>query len=105
MGALARAALGFSCLALVLPGPISAAVAQTPVETGEQLFETNCAPCHGERISNPNNLFDLKELRKDERARFDRSVRQGKGQMPAWEGTFSDEEFDAIWAYIRSVAD
>ncbi|MBX9759317.1 MAG: cytochrome c [Beijerinckiaceae bacterium] len=105
MGALARAALVFSGLALVLQTSIPAAIAQSAVETGEQLFETNCAPCHGERISNPNNLFDLKELTKDDRARFDRSVRQGKGQMPAWEGTFSDEEFDAIWAYIRSVAD
>lgn len=79
--------------------------AQTPVETGERLFEENCAPCHGERISNPNNLFDLKSLGKDDRARFDKSVREGKGQMPAWEGTFTDEEFDGIWAYIRSIAD
>jgi len=79
--------------------------AQTPAETGERLFEENCAGCHGERISNPNDLFDLKELRKDQRARFDKSVREGKGQMPAWEGTFTDEEFDGIWAYIRSVAD
>jgi mono/diheme cytochrome c family protein len=105
MGALARAALGFCCLGLAVSGPLSPAVAQTPVETGELLFDANCAGCHGERISNPNNLFDLKELRKDERARFDKSVREGKGQMPAWEGTFSDDEFDAIWAYIRSVAD
>lgn len=79
--------------------------AETPVETGERLFEANCAPCHGERISNPNNLFDLKRLGKDERARFDKSVRGGKGQMPAWEGTFTDEEFDGIWAYVRSLSD
>ncbi len=44
-------------------------------------------------------------LRKDERARFDKSVREGKGQAPAWEGTFTDEEFDGICAYIRSLAD
>ncbi len=88
------------CLSQV--SPVSA---QTAVETGERLFDENCAGCHGERISNPNELFDLKELRKDERARFDKSVREGKGQMPPWEGTFTDEEFDAIWAYIRSMAD
>ncbi|MFN3888814.1 MAG: c-type cytochrome [Beijerinckiaceae bacterium] len=90
---------------IVFPGLATPPYAQTPVEAGERLFEDNCAPCHGERISNPNNLFDLKALGKDDRARFDRSVREGKGQMPAWEGTFSDEEFDGIWAYIRSIAD
>ncbi len=105
MGALARMALGLWCVALALSGPLTVARAQSPAEKGEELFEANCAGCHGERISNPNNLFDLKELRKDERARFDKSVREGKGQMPAWEGTFTDEEFDALWAYIRSVAD
>ena len=81
------------------------ALAQSQAESGEALFETHCAPCHGERLSNPNNLFDLRGLGREDRARFDVSVRQGKGQMPAWEGTFTDEEFDAIWAYIRSVAD
>lgn len=99
MRALALAALAASVL---WAPPLRA---ETPVETGERLFEANCAPCHGERISNPNNLFDLKQLGKDERARFDKSVRGGKGQMPAWEGTFTDEEFDGIWAYIRSLAD
>ena len=84
---------------------VAPARAQTAVETGERLFEEHCAGCHGERISNPNDLFDLKELRKDERSRFDKSVREGKGQMPAWEGTFTDEQFDEIWAYIRSMAD
>lgn len=99
----AQKALGALFFLLVFAGaPVRG---ETPVETGERLFEGNCAGCHGERISNPNDLFDLKELRKDQRARFDKSVREGKGQMPAWEGTFTDEEFDGIWAYIRSVAD
>ena len=91
--------------ATVLLWTAQAGLAQSPAETGEALFETNCAPCHGERLSNPNNLFDLRGLGREERARFDVSVRQGKGQMPAWAGTFTDEEFDALWAYIRSVAD
>jgi mono/diheme cytochrome c family protein len=101
----ARAHIALATIAGLLLTPCSSAFAETLVEAGERLFEANCAGCHGERISNPNDLFDLKELRKDERARFDKSVREGKGQMPAWEGTFTDEEFDWIWAYIRSMAD
>jgi mono/diheme cytochrome c family protein len=100
-----RAHRAFAAMVGLLMTPCMAAFAETPVEIGERLFDANCAGCHGERISNPNELFDLKELRKDERARFDKSVREGKGQMPAWAGVFTDEEFDGIWAYIRSVAD
>lgn len=100
-----RAHTALAALMVVLLAQLGLAHAQTPAETGERLFEEHCAGCHGERISNPNALFDLKELRKDERARFDKSVRGGKGQMPAWEGTFTEEEFDGLWAYIRSMAD
>jgi mono/diheme cytochrome c family protein len=103
MGARARKTL--AALTGLMLASHALALAETPVETGDRLFEASCAGCHGERISNPNNLFDLKQLGKDERARFDKSVRAGKGQMPAWEGTLTDEEFDGIWAYIRSVAD
>lgn len=101
----ARAQAALAALAFIVCCNAPRAVSQTLVETGERLFEASCAGCHGERISNPNDLFDLKELRKDQRARFDKSVREGKGQMPAWEGTYTEDEFDAIWAYIRSIAD
>lgn len=97
-----RAALAVALTLAWAPAP---GRSETPAELGERLFDANCAQCHGERISNPNNLFDLKELRQDERARFDTSVRQGKGQMPAWDGTFTDAEFHALWAYIRAVSD
>ena len=72
---------------------------------GEEIFESNCAPCHGERISNPNGIFDLKELKSTDRPRFDKALREGKGQMPSWEGTLAPEEQDQVWAYIRSMAD
>ena len=102
MRTLAQLALaGLGCLILDSSTHL---LAQTPVEAGEQLFDANCAGCHGERISNPNNFFDLKQLGQDERARFDKSVREGKGQMPAWEGTFTNAEFDSLWVYIRSMA-
>ena len=40
----------------------------------------------------------------DERARFNESVTDGKGQMPAWGGQLSSQEMDQLWAYIRSRA-
>lgn len=70
---------------------------------GEQIFETNCAPCHGERLSNPNGIFDLTQLRPQDRPRFDRALANGKGQMPSWAGVLSPEEMDQVWAYIQAV--
>jgi mono/diheme cytochrome c family protein len=32
-------------------------------------------------------------------------VAEGRGQMPAWQGTLSPEEIDQIWAYVRSRVD
>ena len=78
--------------------------AQARAEVGEHLFEANCSGCHGERASNPNNLFDLKQLAPGDRPRFEKAMREGKGQMPSFEGTFSDPEFDAVWAYVRSLS-
>jgi mono/diheme cytochrome c family protein len=31
-------------------------------------------------------------------------VTDGKGQMPPFAGTLTDEEIDQVWAYIRSKA-
>ena len=70
---------------------------------GEQIFETNCAPCHGERLSNPNGIFDLTQLRPQDRPRFDKALANGKGQMPSWAGVLSPDEMDQVWAYIQSV--
>ena len=55
-------------------------------------------------LINPGTTFDLRRLGADERTRFDKAVTDGKGQMPAWGGVLSPEEFDQLWAYIRSKA-
>ena len=82
-----------------------AALAQdaAAARAGEQVFETNCAPCHGERMSNPNGIFDLTQLRPQDRPRFDKALANGKGQMPSWAGVLSPDEMDQVWAYIQSV--
>ena len=47
---------------------------------------------------------DLKDQRADGRARFDQMVMNGRGQMPSWQGIVSQDQLDALWAYIRSRA-
>jgi mono/diheme cytochrome c family protein len=82
----------------------SAAQDQALTAAGSEVYATNCATCHGERMVSTGSAFDLRKLGPDDRARFDASVTDGKDQMPAWGGVLSDEQFDQLWAYVRSRA-
>lgn len=72
---------------------------------GEQIYESNCLTCHGEKLQSNGQIFDLRTLKASERDRFDRTVRNGKGQMPPWAGVLSDEEIDQVWHFIRQHAE
>lgn len=84
---------------------IAPALAQSAADSGRDVYAEHCAECHGERLMTTGAAPDLKLLRADQKARFDQMVRNGKGQMPAWEGMIGDEEIGQIWAYIRSRAE
>jgi quinohemoprotein ethanol dehydrogenase len=74
------------------------------VEAGEQLYEEHCASCHGEKLRSTGAMPDLREQRADARPRFDQVMMSGKGQMPSFQGVIGREQFDQLWAYIRSRA-
>jgi mono/diheme cytochrome c family protein len=95
-------AVGFLVLAVT---PSSFAQGKAEADAGKQVYDTNCATCHGQNLVNPGDTFDLKKLGANERTRFNESVTDGKGQMPAWGGILTDEQFDQLWAYIRANAD
>ena len=75
------------------------------IEAGAEVYRTHCAECHGERLVNTGSTFDLRRLHADERPRFDKATKEGKGQMPAWAGVLDAKQMDQLWAYIRSKAD
>ena len=77
---------------------------QAQIDAGSAVYAANCAVCHGPRLHNPGGAFDLVQLHADEKSRFDKSVREGKGQMPSWKGKLTDEQIDQVWAYIREHA-
>jgi mono/diheme cytochrome c family protein len=84
--------------------PCAAAQDRAAIDAGAAVYAEHCAICHGERLINTGTAFDLRQLRADERPRFDKAMAEGKGQMPAWEGVLSEEEIGQVWAYIRSKA-
>jgi mono/diheme cytochrome c family protein len=82
-----------------------AAAVDTPkVEAGENVYSTYCQVCHGDRLVSTGQIFDLRQLTANDRARFESAVRNGKNQMPPWRGVLSDEEIDQVWQYIRANA-
>lgn len=83
---------------------IASAQDKAKIEAGEMVYEQNCAECHGEKLRSSGAVPDLRKIPADARASFDEIVKNGRGQMPSWEGQLTDENFDQIWAYIRSRA-
>jgi quinohemoprotein ethanol dehydrogenase len=90
--------------ALVSNSVIALAQDQAQIEAGEQLYDEHCATCHGEQLRTTGSAADLKELRANDRPRFDKALAEGRGQMPSWQGVLSTDEMDQLWAYIRAHA-
>lgn len=94
---------------IILLGLLAAAMpaaAQDPADVamGEEIYEQHCASCHGDKLRSAGVIPDLRDFGPDERARFDKAVLEGRGQMPAWEGVVSPQELDQLWAYVRRNA-
>lgn len=82
------------------------AVAQdaAKIAAGAELYAEKCSECHGARMVPTGAGADLRELGPEDRPKFDKTLEEGRGQMPSWDGQFTAEELDQIWAYIRSRA-
>ena len=83
----------------------SATQAATPeaIKQGKRVYASACARCHGVNLVNAGaSTFDLRTFPLDQKARFVQSVLKGKGAMPAWEGSVTPEEVEALWAYVSA---
>lgn len=74
------------------------------IRAGERIYNNYCFTCHGENLVSSGQTFDLRRLRADERARFEASVNNGKGQMPPWKDVLTSEEIEQLWHFIRANA-
>lgn len=73
------------------------------VEQGSELYRQYCESCHGRNMITASGLaFDLRKFPKEDAARFRTSVMNGKGGMPSWRDTLTDEDVANLWAYVRS---
>ena len=96
-----RAALPTLVLGLTLASSLALA---DDAELGRDVYEEFCVTCHGKDMVNPGGVtFDLRKFPKDDFARFQASVLNGKGPaMPPWRGKVSDDDLKLLWAYVQS---
>lgn len=70
---------------------------------GRGVYQERCASCHGgngEGASGPTLAGVADRLTIDDHVAV---VRDGRGEMPGWDGRLSDEEIEAVVDYERSV--
>jgi mono/diheme cytochrome c family protein len=97
-------------VAIAVPGSGAERVVET---VGRRLYLERCAPCHGERGDGdgpaaaaiepkPQNFRDAAFWKGRTTAQLRQAVRQGKPGtlMAPFEGVLSDEEIDAVVAYL-----
>jgi len=72
--------------------------------SGEALFKTYCASCHGsngEGSAIANFKISERLVKSDEE--LSKTIREGKGLMPAWGFLFSEEDIKNVLQYIRET--
>ena len=83
---------------------VSATEPAAAIEQGADLYKQFCESCHGrDMITTSTLVFDLRKFPRDDAQRFRASVLNGKGGMPAWRDSLSDEDVASLWAYVRSA--
>ena len=92
----AAVALAVTCVA----AQCEESFAPEQVRVGAEIFERNCAPCHGPQMRDPESAFDLRKFPHNQHDRFVNSVTRGKNQMPPWGDMLKSDEIEALWAYV-----
>jgi len=73
-------------------------------DEGRKTYNVYCIRCHGVNMESAGAVtYDLRLFPADQKDRFMRSVRKGKGGMPPWESVLKDDNLANLWAYVMSA--
>jgi cbb3-type cytochrome c oxidase subunit III len=98
--------LGCILFGIAMVGSLQAAPSSLSAEAkrGQNLFERNCAHCHGDDAHGDEGP-DLHGLKKSD-ARITKVVTQGiKGEMPAFGTKLNEADVKALIAFLRTLKD
>lgn len=94
--------LSFAVPVIVLNSPAEPAATPQPAVLGQSLFLKNCAHCHADDATGDEGP-DLHGLEKSDQW-IARRIRNGiKGKMTAFGEKFSQQDVDALIAYLRTL--
>ncbi|SDC31799.1 c-type cytochrome [Shouchella lonarensis] len=80
-------------------------VIEDPIAHGEQVVQKSCVSCHATDLAGTGNAPALNALEgKLSKEEIIEVVKNGRGGMPSFSGTFKDEEIDAIAEYLLSLS-
>ena len=97
-----RVAAGLSVIVAGIGAPCLAA--ENAAARGAQVYGQFCSQCHGANMVNSGGFaFDLRIFPADQHDRFTHSVMNGKGAMPAWEGTVTPAQTEDLWSYVSTA--
>lgn len=90
---------------MVVPAAPAAAQAAPPSQQGRSLYYQVCALCHGQSAEGGGPVPNLKEFQGTAERFLTISLngRPDKG-MPPWKGKLSEDEIQAIFAFIQSLS-
>ncbi|MFO7855596.1 MAG: transporter substrate-binding domain-containing protein [Paracoccaceae bacterium] len=88
--------------ALLAP-PAGASELEAVLAKGVSTYRTFCSHCHGvDMVSAGTGSYDLRRFPLDQRARFESSVMDGRGDMPAWGDILKPDELESLWVYVAT---
>jgi len=94
--------VGLAIVAVIIAHEIQAG--SSDAARGRNLFERNCAHCHGDDARGDEGP-DLFNLNKSD-ARITKVVTQGiKGEMPAFGSKLNETDVKALIAFLRTLKD
>src|SRR5262249_25357577 len=94
--------LALLCVSAVSEKASEAKFPPEQIKAGAEIYATNCATCHGNRMQNPPWALDLATIPKNDRRRFVESVTNGKNNMPPWGDVLTHNDIEALWAYFST---
>jgi len=83
----------------------------SPADDGRQIFQANCAACHGKQADGntpAGRTWHVPDLRSPQvQSLGDQQlleiIRNGQGKMPAWGGLLSPIDLAHVLAYVRTI--
>ena len=84
------------------------------METGEQIFSSNCAACHmgGGNVIRANRTLKIRDLNahleeypQDPLEALEHQIQDGMNAMPAYAGKLTEEQIIAVATYVEAQAE